>query len=213
MSEQFIKAFAVDPKKLDHVVGCKDEKVLQRALAADAAEDVAELVGERDLELEAVLREIMFGKLVTKRAYVYRRTLELVAATVGKALGDEATMPGRGWQDIGPLWRHWGMPTLASVWGGGGSENPECTWPLRKMNVDWPIAYWIPKKKLPRLKKELVAFRTKKAIAKGIPEGIPRFSEGEWPIDDLANELDAVVRVLRGWCKASDVLVWHDGQQ
>ena len=119
--------------------------------------------------------------------------------------------PAEAGRTSAPLWRHWGMPTLASVWGGGGSENSECPWPLRKMNVDWPIAYWIPKKKLPRLKKELVAFRTKKAIAEGIPEGIPRFSEGEWPIDVLANELDAVVRVLRGWCKASDVLVWHDG--
>jgi len=176
-------------------------------LENESAEEVNELIEERDLTLEAVLREIMFGKLDRKKAYGYRRALEVVAAEVGKPLADEVTLPGRGWQDIAPIWKRWGAPVLASLWG-----RPSFAWPMAKMNVEWPIAYVIPRAKAAIVKKELTAFRAKKAVEKGIPRGIPRFSEGQWPIEDLADELVGAANIMRKWCKG-DVLVWHDGQQ
>ena len=213
MAEQFLKAFAVDVRALDRVVGCKDEKLLAKILKHDLAEEVAELIAENDFELEEILREIMFGKLDKKKPYTYRRALELVATVVGKTLSGEVTLPGRGWQEIGPAWKHWGQKTLATFWGGRCNKNPEYNWPFSKPSVDWPIAWVIPRAKTAKLKKELRAFREKTAIARGVPKGIDRFSEGErWPIQDLVREAMGVTKTMAKWCKNTDVLVWHDGQ-
>ena len=203
MAEQFIKAFGVDVRKLDAVVGSKDAKLLAKLLEDDLAEEVGELE-EVHAELEQVLREILFGKLVAKREYTYRRVLELVAGVVGRPLPEEATMPGRGWQDIAPLWEEWGAPTLTKVWGGA----KQLAWPLAKMKVRWPIAYVVGEAQTARIGKELAKFHA----GSDIPEGIPRFSEGEWELDDLQREVESIAAVVRTWCRG-DILVWHDGQQ
>jgi hypothetical protein len=45
-----------------------------------------------------------------------------------------------------------------------------------------------------------------------IPEGIPRFSEGYWELDDLISEMENIAEVVGTWC-SGNILVWHDGQQ
>ena len=64
--------------------------------------------------------------------------------------------------------------------------------------------------------KELSRFDPKVVKSKGVPRGVDRFDDAErWPVDDLASEIDNVVRAMRGWLKgvSGDLLVWHDGQQ
>jgi hypothetical protein len=205
MAESFIKAFAVDTKKLDAVVGCKDERLLAKLLDGNMVEDVDAVFEDNDCTVEEVLREIMFDDdLEPEDAYFYRRALEVVADVVGRPFEQQATMPGRGWQHIGPIWEDWGQPTLASVWGG---QKPY-PWPLRKMNVAWPIAFLVTASQTVQMKKELAQFRP----GKSIPEGIPRFSEGDWEWDDLAGEMENIAKIVATWCDG-DILVWHDGQQ
>jgi hypothetical protein len=207
VSEQFIKAFRGDAKALERIPGSKDRKLVKRILALDVAEEVGELVAERDLELEDVLVEIVDGKLSKKHDYVYRRVLELFAAAVMKPLDDEATLPGRGWQDLTPAWKHWGQKTLAKFWAGDHG------WPWKKNPVRWPIAYVIPAKSIAALGKELKSFGEKTVYAKGIPRGIDRFSE-YWSVELLAPEVDNAAQAIRAWCRGKgDLLVWHDGQQ
>ena len=207
MSEQWIKAFKGDAKKLDKVVGSKDRKLVDRILESDFVDDIVELLEESDNDLETVLVELIEGKLQKSNAYAYRRVLEHVAGDVMKDLDEEATLPGRGCQDLAPAWKHWGVPTLARVWGG------TLGWPWKKNDCEWPIAYVIAPKEAAAIAKELKGFREKTVLDKGVPKGIDRFSD-DWTPEDLAPEVSNAAEVIRGWCKAKgDILVWHDGQQ
>jgi hypothetical protein len=204
MGESYIKAFAVDRKRLEAVVGCKDEALLERLLADDMVEEVDEILEENECTVEEVLREIMFEDLEVENAYLYRRVLEVVAGAVGKPLVGDVTLPGRGWQDIAPIWEEWGQPTLSRVW---GLEKPY-PWPLRRMSVDWPLAFHVDATTSAKMKKELAQFRP----GPFIPEGVPRFSDGRWDRHDLATIMEEVAKLVGSWCEG-EILVWHDGQQ
>jgi hypothetical protein len=223
MSEQFIKAYTISLAELYAIVGKGDPDFVARALEHDVADEVGELLGETGLELEEVLSQLTAGKIAADNAYGYRRVLELVAGTVGTALEDEATMPGRGWHELGPAWKSWDQPALASIWGGESSGNANYPWPWKENDDDhdcgWPVAIAVPNKALQALGTELAGFVEKTVIERGVPKSIDRFSDPEyWPLEDLAGEIANIVAMLIEWIAAAresntDLLLWLDGQQ
>jgi len=65
-------------------------------------------------------------------------------------------------------------------------------------------------------KRELKAFDSAIVVERGVPKSVPRFGEGEWPMDDLAGELEHLVATWRTWLAAAkreklSLAIWHDG--
>jgi hypothetical protein len=222
MAEQFLKGYAIDIEALYGVVGGNDVELARRALDHELADEVGELVEEAGLELKAIVGEIVAGQLQTEHAYGYRRVLELVAAVVGEPLDSwEAVMPGRGWQELGPAWTRWGQEALGAIWGGAASGNSALSWPWRSgdHSARWPIAIVVPRDATTKVLEELKRFEAAAVVERGVPGSIDRFSDPEdWPLADLADEIEQVVEVLRAFlgeaiAGATDLLLWHDGQQ
>lgn len=220
MAEQWIKAFAIELEALRKVVG-GEAALVERALQYTLAEEVDELVEEADFELEALLHELVSGRLVEENAYGYRRSLELVASVVGEDLPWEAVMPGRGWQELGAAWASWGLVVLGKHWG-GGSDNNQSRWPWPPTSKSWnmwPIAVEVPNRSLSAIAEELDAFDEKVVIERGVPTEIDRFGDPDyWSPEQLATQLAEVVIVVRAFVARAreldlDLLLWHDGQQ
>jgi len=225
MSEQFLRAWAVDEDALRALVGSKDPKLVARAKRRAGADEVEELLEECGTSIDETLGAIVAGDLVAKHAYRYRRALELALSLTGASLAPaEIVGPGRGWQALGPAFARWGAPTLAKRWGGGGSDNPELAWPWSRApkgaSVDWPNAYVVSAKEASAIAKELAKLTAARVVELGVPKGIERFSDGrEWPLEDLAPEVATIAKDFRRWCVAlgkkhpdRSMVVIHDGQ-
>ncbi len=217
MASQILKIVAVNQNDLASVVGSKDAKFTRITLRHRLADEIGEMIEEDTGEaLADILDEIVAGRLDRDHAFEYRRALELVATIVGKPGRGAIEFPGRGWQDLGPAWKQWGAPTVAKVWGGGWSRNPDSPWPWKRgSQVDWPVAYVIPRAHVPKVEAELASITIARVVKRGVPAGIARFSDEEhWPITEIARVIAPAARKLARWLHGvrSDVLVWHDGQ-
>jgi hypothetical protein len=225
VGEQFMRGFVLDVAALNAVVGSKDRKLVARVLKHPTAEEVNDLIDERHtrLSLEAAMIEIVDGKLRAAHAYEYRRTLEIVAALLGESVAPAPTLPGRGWQELGPAWSHWGLQRLGKIWGGAQSGNRELPWPWtsprRDRAVRWPIAVIVLRRDVAAVLAEVKAFKAKTAALRGVPTGIARFSDAAyWPVEDLAGEAEHAAKAVAKWLARGaatkrDVLILHDGQQ
>jgi hypothetical protein len=210
MAEQFLVAWAVDHDELFEVVGSKDAAFAKKVLAKRSkVEELDELFEEYDTNVREVLGELVAGSLKVARAGEYRRLLELLGGTVGKSVGSEIVLPGRGWQDAPIIaWmKKAGLPKLAGVWS-TLSPFPWKTMPKAPKNApatfEWPKARFVAKKEHSALAKELAAFDAKKAPA------LPKRQEG------LEEEAAFLVKGFGGWlkkAKGTDLVVLHDGQQ
>jgi len=223
MAEQWIRLFAVSAAKLEDFVGSNDVALANSIAGGDGAEEVAALIEERDCELGDILADVVRDELDDDHAYLYRRALEAVASELGQDTHAEATMPGRGWQELGPAWRHWGATRVGGVWGGEPSGNKTFPWPWTEVVPErecrWPVAVVFANKDLESLIAELESFDVKTIAERGVPSEVSRFSEQDyWPLDDLAGEIANVISALRGGARVArreqtDLLLWHDGQQ
>jgi hypothetical protein len=202
VGDQFFRAWAIDPDALDDLVGGD----LIKPRKSRVVDDVRQMVGG---DLDSLFREIASGKLDPTHPYRYRRIAELACDHVGKKLSGGATKPGRGWQALAPAWKHWKLPAIAKAW------SAVSAWPWRgKSRVEWPRLLIISE--LSALERELKAFDSAIVVERGVPKSVPRFGEGEWPMDDLAGELEHLVATWRTWLAAAkreklSLAIWHDG--
>ena len=197
MASQILKIVAVNQNDLASVVGSKDAKFTRITLRHRLADEIGEMIEEDTGEaLADILDEIVAGRLDRDHAFEYRRALELVATIVGKPGRGAIEFPGRGWQDLGPAWKQWGAPTVAKVWGGGWSRNPDSPWPWKRgSQVDWPVAYVIPRAHVPKVEAELASITIARVVKRGVPAGIARFSDEEhWPITEIARVIAPAAR-------------------
>ena len=213
MSEQFIQAWAVDLSKVGAAIGSKDTALLAKLVEQDLADDLREVFEDDDeAELEVILGELIAGKPKSAAPYTFRRALALFADLHGKRVDDEeVTLPGRGWQDLAPAWEHWKCPAIAALW----STEPAFA-NTRGIKTPWPRILLAAPAAHPKLAAEGTKL-TEATIEKlGVPPGIDRFSDGEWPLDELAPIVVEAARAIASWArpaKKRSLLLWLDGQQ
>jgi hypothetical protein len=111
------------------------------------------------------------------------------------------------------MWQQWRHPELAALW----SREP--AWAQRPgLAGPWPRILCAEPDQLDALARDLRAFEPSDVLGNGIPDGVPRFSEGEWPLEPLADVIATLVEGMRAWVEAARALqlplvAWLDGQQ
>lgn len=204
----------MDATALGAVIGSKRAALVARLAKRKFAGDVRNVVeaGE-DPALEYLLRDMVAGKLQGP-AYNYRRAMALVADGLGSRLDGELTLPGRGWQQLAPAWRHWGLDGLAKLW------STEPAWAKKKgLRSDWPRVLVAPPTALAGLIRGIEKFDHNLINARGVPTSIDRFSDpAEWPLDMLSTQIAHIAGEVWLWAKAAKkknkaLVLWLDGQQ
>lgn len=211
MSEQFLRAWAVDESVLRASLGSKDAKLLARTKKSELAEELEELFDDDgDEPLAEQITALVMGKKPIGSTWSTLRCLSLLADVVGARVDDEITLPGRGWQDLGPAWKHWELAEVAKLW----TRAPAWS----KKYGDWPWLMLAPAAELPALGAELRAFKPSSIAERKVPKKVARFGDGGWEIPDLIE----VVEELRGELlrcvgaaarKKKDLLLVLDGSQ
>jgi hypothetical protein len=210
MADQFLQAWAVDPTRVAAMIGSKDPELLARLARTRAAKELAsELQGD---ELAARLQQIVDGKRDAAPSWDLRRCLACVADVAGTRLAGEVTVPGRGWQDLGPAWRHWGLRAVARLW------QREPRWARRKLYAGaWPRILWADPPQVEALLRELQDFDPRVIVEAGFPDGLPRWSEDR-DVEDEEPELLHILTHLKRWARSTcrtqrGLAIWLDGQQ
>lgn len=235
MSEQFIKAYAVDAAALHGLTGSGDGDVLKRAKRKrNLFEEITDLLEEwgDSLTIEEVLLEITSGGVTPKHAYEYRRVLQIVAEVLGTPLKpDEITLPGRGWHELGPAFALWGLERLATLWMtlfAWPAFSPAKTKTKAKVKakskakaageVAWPRALLVERSSIAALEKELKSFDATRIAKRGVPKTVPRADE--WTREELTEILTPFFATMITWLAKArpmkprvDLLIWVDGQQ
>jgi hypothetical protein len=216
VGEQHMRAWAIDASRLKRVVGGGNSKLLSK-LRRPIVDEVREMVERSDIiTLQTLVDEVTGNALVATNAYRYRRTCELVLEAIGTSLAPPIkVMPGKGWQALGPALRHWKLPLTARLW-----ERID-PWPWKAhrttREVAWPLLRIVHRVELGPVIREVAAFDADTIVRLGVPRTVPRFGEGEWPMDALQAEFEHLLGVWSTWFAAAnrkkrDLAIWHDGQ-
>jgi hypothetical protein len=206
MAEQFLRAWSINQTDLYSVVGKKDEVLIKKVKEnEDLTEEIDDLIQDwGEYSFGEALRDIIDGNLNEERSYEYLRTLEAILELNGESHEEEVTLPGRGWQDIGPLFSSWKLPTLQKLW-----SNKQLSFPWKseeKIDLpDWPISMVLEKDMINNLKTELENFDPK--LLKKYP--LPERQEG------LEEEVGFFIETMLMWLNDSkkDLILLLDGQQ
>jgi hypothetical protein len=213
MAEQFLRAWAADAALLGRVIGGRDRTLVARACSTDRCDEVRRSVESKHVTLEERLEGLIVGPQPTRTAWHNRRCMTLFADLYGVRVDNEPTLPGRGWQELGPAFAHWELAGLALLW------DREPDWALGVgLSGDWPRIFMCPSAGLDSLIRELGAFDARVIEKIGVPRHVPRFGAGVWPLDRLASITAMLVGEISQWAKAAareqhSLFIWLDGQQ
>ena len=212
MSSQFMQAWAIDAKTLAAAIGGKDRKLVARACKRDLAEEIREIVEEDDdATLEEQLAAIVNGKKIEAAEWHTLRCISLLADVLGSRVGEDLDLPGRGWHELGPAWKHWKLPTVAKLW------TTEPAW-AKRLGGGWPAVMLAANKVVPKLVDELTAFDPASIVTLGVPKTVDRFGDGGWEMQSLSECVAELVAELTTAAKGAkrkkrDLVIWIDGQQ
>jgi hypothetical protein len=208
MSSQFLQAWLVDAATFSGVIGSKDKTLVKRACAASIAKEL-----EQDVEdLAAAFASLVDGTL-DRASWTARRLMTLVADAWGKRVDTGLTLPGRGWQFLGPAWKHWGLKATATLW------TTEPAWAKKKPFAgEWPRIMWGKPEVAAAIVDETARFQPRIVVDKGVPSQVERFGEGEWPMEPLSEQIAAIAKELHQVAKAAvrakkSLAIWLDGGQ
>lgn len=211
MAEQFLRGWAVDSSAVATAIGSNDKKILARAKRSDLAEELEELFDDdSDEPLDDQLAAIIAGEEPIGATWSTLRCFSLLAEALGSRVDDEMSLPGRGWQDLGPAWKHWGLRKVGTLW----AARPKWA----KEYDDWPVVMLAKGEALPALRAELESFDPQVVVERQVPKSVPRFGDGGWAMTDLVK----VIRELRSELlrcskaairKKTDLVLFLDGAQ
>lgn len=207
-----MQAWAVDANALAAAIGGKDPKLLARACKRELADELREVVEEDgDATLEEQLKVIVDGKKPDAAEWHTLRCVTLLADALGTRVDNDITLPGRGWQELGPAFKHWKLPAVAKLWA------TEPAW-AKRIGGGWPHVMLAAQKVLPAIIDELTDFDPKSIIRTGVPKTVDRFGDGGWEMDSLSECIAELVDELKSCTKAArrkkrDLVIWLDGQQ
>ena len=212
MAEQWLEAWIVDADALAGVIGGKDHDLVARASRGPFADAFRERIDDA-VALEDALRAIVDGPEPTRAEWHNRRFMKLFAEALGTRVDNEPTLPGRGWQELAPAFAHWKMPHLARLW-----ERPPAWADGVGFAGYWPRIVWAPPFTLAALIAELEAFDKRLPPRLGMPSSVPRFGEGDWEMDELADVVAMFTAELAQWARAAvnanlALFVWIEGAQ
>ena len=203
MAEQFIRGYHIeDVKDLYTIVGSNDQKIIIAVNKLSQLDEVDDLISS--LGINKALNHIITGKLNSKNAYHYFRTLELFLEVKGKMINDEIVLPGRGWQEIKTNFFEWGLPTLGKAW-----CNKDFYFPWQEGNTkllpDWPLAIVLKKSDVLALKEEIKGFDKNSLSKHPLPERLQGLDE----------EVLLLISTLKKWLNKTtgDLVLLLDGQQ
>jgi hypothetical protein len=214
MSSQYLQAWVVDKAVFSGVLGSGDRAIVKRACSCSIADEVREDVeagGKRTLE--GVVEALVDGSDLKAPSWTTRRCMSLVADAWGTRVDRGLTLPGRGWHDLGPAWKHWGAGAIATLW------TTEPAWTKQKVFVGgWPHVMWGPAATMASVVEEATAFVPHVVSARGVPSEVPRFGEGQWPLDLLGDQVAVLAAELAQIAKAArrakkSLVIWLDGSE
>ena len=222
MAERFVIGFSVDLDALEAVVGSgrSPSDLIEAAGGSDELDELlAEWAPADPLTGEQAIAAITSGALQEDRAYEYRRTLELLAAAVGRRFDEEIDvvmtyyLPNDTHGRWKPVLEALGLSRIADLW---GQSNHPFPWGEGKSRADWPIATFLTPEAVVAAAAELAALPDD-AVSQ-LPDTLLVEADDEDAAPEVREELEAGLETLDQWLSSTasegrTLLLLMDGSQ